>query len=148
MFTVNKNPTAGDVRKFAWAMLIGFGVIGGILWMSTAKRHNMALWRWTATPGQWVAMGLAALGSITCVVSLLSPSIGRAAYVGWMTATLPIGVAMSYVLLTILFFLLLPPFSLIVRWGDPLRRKLSREGTYWEDYRPHEPTLDRMARPF
>jgi hypothetical protein len=41
----------------------------------------------------------------------------------------------------------LPLFSLIVRFGDPLRKKLGG-ATYWEPYRPHEPTLERMRRPF
>ena len=32
MFTVNKNPTPSDLRKFGWAMLIGFGGIGALTW--------------------------------------------------------------------------------------------------------------------
>ncbi|MEK7710827.1 MAG: hypothetical protein AAB341_02930, partial [Planctomycetota bacterium] len=64
-----------------------------------------------------------------------------------MTATAPVGIVMSTILLTMLFMLILPVFSLIVRMGDPLRKKLGG-ATYWEDYKAHEPTLERMRRPF
>ncbi len=148
MFTVNKNATEREIRKFAWAMLIGFGVIAIILWAGTARRRDVAIWQWTASAGQCVALGLALLGLLIWATALLSPKIGRSTYVAWMTVTVPLGVAMSFVLLTVLFFVLLPPFSFIVRLSDPLRRKLTKDRTYWEDYRPHEPTLERMARPF
>jgi hypothetical protein len=44
--------------------------------------------------------------------------------------------------------IVLPPFSLLVRRKDPLRRKRTKEGSYWEDYKPYEPTLERMKRLF
>ena len=67
-----------------------------------------------------------------------------------MSVTVPIGIAVSTVLLTVLYFVLLPVFSVIVRFGDPLRKKLSRGGaeSYWEDHKPYEVTLDRMERLF
>jgi hypothetical protein len=68
-------------------------------------------------------------------------------YVTWMRASTPIGLAMSTVLLSVLFLFMLPLFSLVVRLGDPLRKKLG-ETTYWEDYKPHEATLERMRRLF
>jgi hypothetical protein len=65
-----------------------------------------------------------------------------------MTVTVPIGIAVSTVLLTLLFFVVLPVFAIIVRMGDPLRKKLTQDDTYWEDHEPYEPTLDRMERLF
>ena len=96
MFTVNRNPSAHDLRAFGRAMLIGFGAF---------------------------------------------------AIIAWMSITVPIGIAMSTLLLTIMFILVLPLFSLIVRLADPLRKRLSGS-SYWENYPKHPPTLDRLRRPF
>ncbi len=65
-----------------------------------------------------------------------------------MSLAVPLGIVMSTIALSILFFVLLPVFSLIVRRSDPLRKKITRSGTYWEDYKHYEPTLDRMQRQF
>ena len=52
------------------------------------------------------------------------------------------------IMLTVLYFLLLPVFSLVVRFGDPVRKRLDPNGSYWEDHAPFKPTLDRMRRLF
>lgn len=147
MFTVNKNPSVSDLRKFGWAMLLGFGVIGVILWVVAWRRYGGGSFGWSGAAGQQVAVGLFVLGAGLGALSLLSPASAKPVYVAWMTVTVPIGIAMSTVLLTVLFVFVLPLFSLVVRWGDPLRKKLGGT-TYWEDYKPHEHTLDRMARLF
>ena len=64
-----------------------------------------------------------------------------------MRTTVPVGTVMSTVLLTAVFVVVLPLFSIVVRLGDPLRKKLGG-ATYWEDYKPYEHTLDRMRRLF
>jgi hypothetical protein len=64
-----------------------------------------------------------------------------------MSVVVPIGVFMTTIGMTLIFVLVLPVFSLI-RFSDPLRKKLHKEGTYWEDARPYEPTIERMTRPF
>jgi len=153
MFVVNKNPTPADLRKFGWAMLVGFGIIALILW---AGPWLGAWWRsqpapslaWLGSTRQWFAVAVAVLALLLWAVSLFAPAIAKPVYIAWMTATVPIGVVMSTILLTLLFVFLLPPFALIVRLSDPLRRKLTKQGTYWEPYKPHEPTLERMRRPF
>jgi hypothetical protein len=64
-----------------------------------------------------------------------------------MTLASYLGMVMTTLLLSVLFFVLLPIFSLI-RLKDPLRLKLRSAGTYWERPDPHEPTINRMRRPF
>jgi len=81
------------------------------------------------------------------VVCAAPSRLGRPLYVAWMTGAMAIGAVMSTVLLTVLYFVLLPVFSLI-RFKDPLRLKLKAEGSYWEDPSPHEATLDRTSRQF
>ena len=83
-----------------------------------------------------------------CFISLGPRSVATPVYVVWMTAAMWIGRVMTPVLLTALFVVLLPVFSLI-RLGDPLRLKLKPKGeSYWEDHKHHESTLERTARPF
>lgn len=147
MFSINKNPTTAELRKFGFAILSGFGVLAMAIWILTARAQG-STFGWTGKTGQFVALWFFALGAFLAIVSLIAPSVARSVYIAWMTVTLPIGIVMSVVLLTVLFFLLLPIFSVIVRFGDPLRKKWKTGSTYWEDYKAHEPTLERMRRLF
>lgn len=148
MFTVNKNPSPTELRKFGNAMLIGFGALAAVIWLLPAWRGGAAALSWSGRTGQIVAVVFVGLGAGLFVLSRVSGSATRAAYVGWMSVAVPIGVAMSTVLLSLMYFVLLPVFSLIVRRGDPLRRKITGSGTYWEEYKHYEPTLERMRRQF
>ena len=82
------------------------------------------------------------------VLSRVAVAPSKNLYVAGMTVGFAIGTVVSTILLTVLFVLVLPFFSLIVRAGDPLRRNLRASESHWGDYKPHEPTLDRMRRLF
>jgi len=149
MFTVNRNPTTAELRGFGWAMLVGFGVLGAAVWMIAWWRGTIpSIAEWSGAKSQIAAVVLWALGAGLCVLGLAAPGPARPVYVVWMTVASAIGVVMTTVLLTVLFIVFLPPFSLIVRLGDPLRKRLKRDGSYWEEYPKYEPTLERMRRPF
>jgi len=148
MFTVNKNPTPKDLRKFGWAMLFGFGLLGAVLWVLHARKAELGLIAWDGRVAQIASIVMWAAGLFCWVISLAAPAVAKPVYVGWMSVTVPVGLVMSTVMLTILFIVILPIFSLIVRMGDPLRKRLTPGGTYWEDYKPHEPSVERMRRPF
>ncbi|MFQ5496223.1 MAG: hypothetical protein ACE5EX_12685 [Phycisphaerae bacterium] len=149
IFTVNRNPSRAELRKFGAAMLIGFGIIGAILFfLPWIRTRDVVTLGWTGTGSQVTAVALQALGVALCLLACFLPSVARPVYVVWMTVGLALGTVMSTILLTVLFVLLLPLFSLIVRRGDPLRRKRGSAESYWEDYKPHEPTLQRTGRPF
>ncbi|UCF32729.1 MAG: hypothetical protein JSV78_10385, partial [Phycisphaerales bacterium] len=87
------------------------------------------------------------LGPLLFASSLASYPVARAVYVTWMSIVVPIGIFVSTIVMTLLFVVVLPVFSLI-RFSDPLRKKLHKEGTYWEEAKPYEPTIERMTRPF
>ena len=149
MFTVNKNPSVDDLRKFGWAMLAGFnGLALALLALAWWKAGGAKPFFAPGTSALVLAGGLSIVGTATGIVSLASANIARPVYIAWMTATVPIGIAMSTVLLTVLFVVILPVFSVIVRWGDPLRKRRKHGATYWEPYKRHEPTLERTQRPF
>ncbi len=153
MFTVNKCPDKSELRKFGWAMLVGFGVLGVVVWAFP----SFNAWRtgeplpplaWSSSGAQVTALCLWAVGFSMWAVSMLTRSLARAVYVAWMSGAMILGTIASTVLLTVLFVCLLPVFSLVVRIGDPLRKRISTRETYWEDYRPYESTMERMRRPF
>ncbi len=150
MFTVNKNPSVDELRKFGWAMLIGFGVIGLVFWAAPWwEARDAAALVWSGSGLQATAIVLVGLGVVLCVLGVAAPAVAKPVYVVWMSMAAGVGIVMSPVLLTVLYVVLLPVFSIVVRFGDPLRKKISpHRETYWEDYKPHEATLDRVGRPF
>ena len=149
MFTVNKNPNVRDLHKFGAAMLFGFFVIGAILFFAPwIKTRDIELLGWTGSGLQVTAFSLQGLGLFLFLLSYAAPAVAKPVYVVWMTVGVAMGTVMSTILLTVMFFVLLPVFSLIVRLGDPLRKKLHEGETYWEDYKPHDVTIERLQRPF
>jgi hypothetical protein len=155
LFVVNKKPTTAELHNFGWAMLGGFAVVGAILWClpvikAAIKPSEAASWamvQWGYSRVQWFSIGMWVLGPVLCAASLAPYSLARAVYVGWMSVVVPIGIVVSTLLLTVLFVVVLPVFSLI-RLKDPLRKRLKKTGSYWEASRAYEPTIDRMMRPF
>lgn len=149
MFTVNKNPSQSDLRKFGVVMFIGFFVIGAIMFFGPyIKTRDIAVLGWTGSGAQYGAIALQAVGIGIWILSYTAPKAARRVYIVWMTGGGAIGMVMTTILLTVLFFLLLPVFSVVVRTGDPLRKKLTSGGTYWEKYKRHEASIERMKRPF
>ncbi|UCD27586.1 MAG: hypothetical protein JSV03_10760 [Planctomycetota bacterium] len=151
MQAVNMNPNVSQVRTFGLVMLGGLCVIGAVLWykglLPAAGWWPDAGWGWRGNGWHVTAVilwGSGILFAATCIGSYVP---GRILYVVWMTIAMYLGMVMSTFLLSILFFLLLPIFSLI-RFKDPLRLKLKQQGSYWEEHDPHEATLDRTRRPF
>lgn len=129
-------------------MLFGFSLLAAIAWWLHARKHGLGWTAWTGGTGQIIAAVFAAAGVVLAIIGVAMPTaVSRPVYVAWMSATIPLGIIMSTIMLTLLFVFLLPVFSVIVRMGDPLRKKLGG-ATYWEDYKHYEPTLERMARPF
>jgi len=142
---VNRNPSTTELRKFGFAMVFGFGVLGLLFWYAAGTPNG---WNWRELPLQKVAIAFWILGPLLLLVSVGPQAIARPVYVGWMSVAFFIGGIMTVVMLSVLFIVLLPVFSLI-RLGDPLRLKLKPPGeSYWEDHVHHESTPERTLRPF
>ena len=107
-----------DLRKFG--LLVG-GVLAalGILYL---LRHK-ARYPWFLIPG----VVLLAFGVVL-------PRALKYVYIAWMTLTIMLGFVMARVILTLFFFLVITPLSLVARlFGkDFLKLKLDRQvATYW-----------------
>ena len=112
------NAKTRDLRKFG--LLIGgvFGLLG--LWFYL--RHKPFYW-WMLAPG----VPLILFGAIL-------PRSLKWIYVGWMTFALTLGMIVSTIILTLLFYLIVTPTGLIARaiGKDFLSQKLdSNAASYW-----------------
>jgi len=88
----------------------------------------------TGTPDAVIITALAAVGVGAGVGVWLSGRFGRGLYVGWMTAALPVGWAISFLLMVVVYYLVVTPVGLVLRAvrGDPMCRKFDPEAeSYW-----------------
>lgn len=151
MLGVNRNPSRPDVRTFGLVILLGFAVIGALLWYKAVKPPGgwwpEAGWGWNGAVLQVIAVALLAFAVWIALECFVSYAIGRLLYIFWMTGAMHLGRATTAIILSVLFAVLLPVFSLI-RLADPLRLRMKSSGSYWEEPTPHEATLERTRRPF
>ncbi len=126
---INRHPSNRELRQFG---AIGWPIFCGVL----------GAWR-AYYSGDWTLAGIVwSLGVPGAVIGWLRPAWVRPVYVGWMYAVFPIGWTVSHLVLAVIYFLILTPIGLVVRWfrPDPLGMKLDRKrDTYWV---PHEPGRD------
>src|SRR5437016_5441143 len=121
-------PDSAGLRRFAASMLMGFAVIGGILWLRT---HSLG------KPTVLFAIGL------TLALAAIIPGIGRLAYLAVYLPTSLLGFVISQVLLTLIFFLVVTPLALILRWmGKDLLQTRSSYKSMWIE---HPRTKDRKS---
>jgi len=123
MIEINWNPDARTLRWFAGLQMPFFGVLG-------------YLWRDSLGTG-----GLSALVCVSLIVGVLGlarPAWIRWIYVVWMVLVFPIGWVVSHLVLAVVYYLVLTPIALLVRWrrGDPLKRRIDpTASTYWTERR-------------
>ena len=71
----------------------------------------------------------------------------KALWRGWVKVAHAIGKFNTALILTVIFFVLLPFFSLW-RLKDPLGLKAMDDDTTWIEREPFEPAVDRFTRPY
>ena len=124
MVEINWNPDPRTLRWFAGLQIVFFCVIAWLWWTSLG-----------ATGGT-VLIGVSAVSGL---IGLARPAWARPVYIAWMVAVYPIGWVMSHVVLAVIYYAVLTPIALMVRWrrGDPLQRQFDpTASTYWTPRRP------------
>jgi hypothetical protein len=123
-----------ELRRFGLVMAAAFAVLAALLlW-----RHRPA---WPYLAG--AACAFAALG-------VTAPGLLRPVERAWMTLAGWLSVAMTFVMLTLAFFLVVTPLGLIRRLGgrDPLHLEPDRNAaSYWVPVEPDGPA-SRPDRPY
>lgn len=122
------NPTTSQLRQFAWAAPIGFGLLGFMIHRLGAPMY-----------ATWIGVGL---GLVILVAGLAKPTSIRLVFALLMLVAMPIGWIVSNVFIAIFYYLLLTPLALVFRilGRDPLSVRTKSEATAWEPRRKHDGT--------
>ena len=131
---VNFNPDTKTLRQFGVIAFVGFGIVAAL-----AYYEQLIFAFGLGEAREPVAIGLAAVGTLALLFSLLAPKANRFLYVGLTLLAFPIGFVLSYAIMGTLFFLVIGPIAVLFRlFGrDSMHREYDpRAPTYWQDAKP------------
>jgi hypothetical protein len=117
---VNWNPSPKELRVFSALLIVFCAIIGGVSYYNSS----------TLTAVGYAAIGGAVVGAIGCV----GPNLIRVVYVVWMAAVLPVGLVVSNVVIGLVFFGVVWPIGVVMRWKhvDSLRLDFDKSAkSYW-----------------
>jgi len=92
--------TNTELRKFAWVMTVAFGIIGLLAW-----------WRGKETAYLWL-LGIAAF---FLLAGLIVPRLLAPIELVWMKFAHYLSIVMTYVILTLTYYLVITPVGLLLR---------------------------------
>ena len=123
MVKPNWYPNDQQLRQFSLASILGFALVGVVLY----RAWGLSL---------QTACVVAGLGLGWSVIGLIKPAVARMLYLPLMFLTLPIGWVISNLLLRVIFYGVLTPLGLIFRLmkRDPLALMRPAETTYWQKH--------------
>jgi hypothetical protein len=89
----------------------------------------LLLWREKVTTG---TIFLSVGGALLLLGVALPPALGPV-YKGWMAFARVLGAVNTFVLMSLLFFLVITPLAVVLRLlgRDPLHRKVGQKDSYW-----------------
>jgi len=133
---IDRNPSR---RWLAWFGLIWLAIFAAMA-CSAFFRHG-----WTASAA--VLLGLAVA---VPVAGWICPPLMRVVYLTVAYATFPIGLAVTFVVMAAVYYLVLTPLGRVLRMcgHDAMQRHFEpRAASYWTD-RPEQPPAERYFRQF
>jgi len=137
MIEINWHPKRKELRNFGIIAIIASAIISLLLYLL----KDLGI--------QWILV-ITGVGFIIFLCSLISVGLTRIIYLVLILVTLPIGWAISFILMAIFYFLFLTPLGLVFRLKgrDPLHRKFdSKAKSYWLRRQPAD-TIDRYFHQF
>lgn len=137
LVSVNWRPSQRDLRGFRWAALVILPLVGLVL--SLVKQVD---WRWCT------ALGTA--GAVIWGSGLISYRLTRMLYLTLVTLTLPIGLTVSFLIMSLFYFGIITPLGLLFRatGRDTMERHFdARAKTYWTAHEPSQ-TAERYFQQF
>ena len=142
---LNLNPDTRSLRQFGIIALFALGAIGGlVLWRGGLFGLDFGA---LAAPAAYTLWGIAAVSGC---LSAIAPRGNRPLWVALILITFPIGFVLSYLLMGLLFYGMLTPFSLAFRLigRDALKRRFEPSTeSYWLR-RDREIPIERYFRQF
>lgn len=123
------------LRRFGLVMAAPLIAIAGILYW---KSHGAPVW--------WAGAAV-----LSAVLGLAVPRLLKPVYILWMTLAYYLSVVMTFVILTLFFFLIMTPAGLIMRlFGkDPMERRFpGNKESYWINSQTYENSIERYSKPY
>lgn len=120
LIQIDRNPSPTILCWFGLLQGLALAVIGGVVY-----------WRFQAP---LVAYGFWGVAAAFTVVYYAIPTARRWMYLGAMFATYPLGLVISYIVLSVIYFGLFTLIGLLLKlFGyDPLQRRFNRQASsYW-----------------
>ena len=101
LIQIDRNPSDSALRWFGVMLLAFFGLIGGLIWLwGGGLTASAVLW---------------GVGATLFILFYALRPLQRPFYLGWVYATLPIGLTVSFTLLGVVYFLVLTPIAWVLR---------------------------------
>jgi hypothetical protein len=136
MIRIERHPTRRQLTVFGLLWLVFFGILGAMAyWKNGSPTTAYAFW---------------AIGAAVPAVGQIWPDVLRIIYLLSIYATFPVGLVVSYLILTVVYYLVLTPIGLVLRLSgyDPAQRRFDRGAkTYWTP-REQDETIERYFRQF
>jgi hypothetical protein len=129
LIDVNWKPGSRELRQFAGLFLI-FGLGAGTL-----------IYFFKDWP-LWVSQALWVAAVVVGVLGLIVPAVARPVYIVMMALALPVGMVVSTVLMTLIFFVVITPIGVLMRLvgKDSMHKKFDPDATtYWIRRPPQVP---------
>ena len=141
---INWRPEAGELRKFGLAMIIGFGVIGLIVYLNAAHSAGWRDWSVGSLPlVLWIT------GGATGLLALSGTKAALPVYWAWMGIAFVMGNIVSRLFLMLLYYGMITPmgFCMRLRGRDKLMLHRGEARSYWLDV-PEVKDKSRYQRQF
>lgn len=136
MIDIDWKPSDTKLRQFGIASLLGFPLIGMLL-SKLLPWFRLPAFSTGAALTDFLLLG-AAVGAAVCLVGLAIPRIIMPVYVVLVALALPIGLALSFVLIPLIYYGVFTPIGLGLRLlgKDPMDRSMGRSDSYWIKRKP------------
>ena len=126
---IRRQATVAACRRFGLTLVVGLP-LAGVVWLLLLR----------GLKGEWipaVAVGFAVAAVVVGGPVALWPARGRILYVAWHTVVRAVELALTWFLLSVLFYLVIFPIGLVRRWRSTAFRGPRREQeTYWQAVPP------------
>ena len=135
--TTNQTPPLPSERSFGLTMAVVFGLLGG--WLG---------WRGSLSAP---VIGILGAALLFLLAALLFPRPLRPLNIAWMRFGLLLNRIVSPIVMGVLFFVLLSPIALLMRWRgrDALHRRFDpSRSSYWTDRDPPGPEGSSFPRQY
>ncbi|MBI5762645.1 MAG: hypothetical protein HZA51_03880 [Planctomycetes bacterium] len=143
--SIDYNPPPRALRNFGLIGLVAFGALAAL-----AQQHALMFHRLSDGANQNCMYAFGGLAAYCGLFAFAAPAALRWLYIVLTVVSFPIGFVMSYVIVSIMFFLVITPIGIIMRMmgRDALRLKFNPQATtHWIPRNPPA-TIKRYFRQF